>query len=74
MARLPVLSGREIIKLLSKHGFQVVGRKGSHVRMKKITPEKVYIAIMPDHKEIPTGTLKSIIRQSDLPEEEFRNL
>ena len=59
-------------KMLSRHGFQIVGRKGSHVRLKKITQEKVYIAIVPDHKEIPVGTLKSIIRQSGLSEQEFR--
>ncbi len=72
MARLPVLSGREIIKILSKHGFQIVGRKGSHVRLKKMVPDRVYITIVPDSKDIPIGTLKSIIRQSGLPEEEFR--
>ena len=62
MTRLPVLSGREVIKLLSKHGFAIVGRKGSHVRMKKVTPEKIFIAVVPDHGDVPVGTLKSIIR------------
>jgi len=32
---LPVVSGREVIKALAKAGFQVVGRKGSHIRLKK---------------------------------------
>ena len=45
MARLPVLSGREILKILDKNGFSRVGQKGSHVRMKKVTPEKVYITL-----------------------------
>ena len=72
MTKLPILSGREVMKLLSKHGFEIAGRKGSHIRMKKITPEKVYIAIVPDNREIPVGTLKSIIRQSGLSEKEFR--
>ena len=62
MARLPVLSGREVIKLLSKHGFSTVGRKGSHVRMKNIIQGKAFIAIVPDHGDLPLGTLKSIIR------------
>lgn len=35
MARLPVLSGLRVVKALSKAGFQVVGREGSHVRLKK---------------------------------------
>ena len=73
MARLPVLSGREILKILDNHGFSIVGQKGSHIRLKKITPEKIYIVVVPQHKEIPIGTLKSIIRQSGLSEDEFRN-
>ena len=73
MARLPVLSGREILKILYKNGFVKVGQKGSHVRLKNIMPEKVYIVIVPLHDEIPIGTLKSIIRQSGLDENEFRN-
>ena len=73
MARLPVLSDREIIKLLSRHGFAIVGRKGSHVRMKKITPERIFIVTVPDHGDVPIGTLKSIIRQSGLSEDEFRS-
>jgi predicted RNA binding protein YcfA (HicA-like mRNA interferase family) len=60
------------MKILSKNGFSIVGRKGSHIRMKKFTPEKIFIAIVPDHREIPIGTLKSIIRQAGLSEEEFR--
>jgi len=69
--RLPVLSGKEIMKILSKNGFEIVGRKGSHVRMKK-TSDKVYVVIVPDHNDIPIGTFKSIIRQSGLGEDEFR--
>lgn len=72
MARLPVLSGREIMKLLSDRGFHIVGRKDSHVRMKKIGDGRVFITVVPDKKEIPVGTLKSIIRQSGLSEGEFR--
>jgi predicted RNA binding protein YcfA (HicA-like mRNA interferase family) len=69
MPRLPVLSGREIIKILSKHGFEIVGRKDSHVRMKKVAPEKIYITVVPDHKEVPVGTPESIIWQSGISEE-----
>lgn len=33
--RLPILSGLEICKALSKNGFYEVSRKGSHIKMKK---------------------------------------
>jgi predicted RNA binding protein YcfA (HicA-like mRNA interferase family) len=71
MAKLPPLSGRQVVKALSKAGFEVVGRKGSHVRLKKRTPTKTYIVIVPMHPEIKKGTLKSIIRQSGLSPEEL---
>jgi len=32
--KAPIVSGRKLMKYLSEHGFEVVGRKGSHVRMK----------------------------------------
>ncbi len=72
MAKLPVLSGRDILKILTKNGFVTVGQKGSHIRLKKITASRVYITVVPMHNEIPIGTLKSIIRQSGLSEDEFR--
>jgi len=74
MQKLPVVSGHEVIKALTKAGFEVVGRKGSHVRLKKKTSIKTYIVIVPLHPEIKMGTLKSILRQAGLKREEFIEL
>ena len=41
---LPVVSGRRVIKALTRAGFAVVGRRGSHVRLKKVT-DSVYIPV-----------------------------
>jgi len=71
--KLPVMSGREVIKLLTKIGFQVVGRKGSHIRLKKRN-EKVFIVVVPDHPELAKGTLRSILRRANLSVEEFLRL
>ncbi|MDR2719319.1 MAG: type II toxin-antitoxin system HicA family toxin [Nitrososphaerota archaeon] len=59
------------MQVLSNAGFQVVGGKGSHVRLKKKTLYNINIVIVPIHPEIKKGTLKSIIRQSGLTAEEF---
>jgi len=67
---LPVLSGRDVIKALAKIGFKVVGRRGSHVRLKR-KDGKTLIVIVPDHRELARGTLKSILRQANLSREEF---
>ena len=70
---LPTVSGRDVVKLLTRIGFIIVGRKGSHIRMKKKN-DKTLVAIVPDHKEITKGTLKSILRQAGLTREEFLEL
>ncbi|ODS41677.1 MAG: hypothetical protein A7315_00760 [Candidatus Altiarchaeales archaeon WOR_SM1_79] len=76
-SKLPVLSGREVIKALRKVGFSVVGQRGSHIRMKREAIEGVdrtRITIVPDHKEVDRGTLLEIIRQEGLTKEEFIDL
>ncbi|HEC76565.1 MAG TPA: addiction module toxin, HicA family, partial [Thermoplasmatales archaeon] len=35
MPKLPIVSGRKIVKALQKAGFEIVGRRGSHIRLKK---------------------------------------
>lgn len=66
-----MVSGKEVIKYLSKCGFEIVGRKGSHVRLKKVAEPRNLIAIVPDHKELAQGTLRSILRQAGITFEEF---
>ncbi|MCD6226914.1 type II toxin-antitoxin system HicA family toxin [Candidatus Micrarchaeota archaeon] len=70
---LPHPPGKKIIKLLSKEGFEIVGRKGSHIRLKKKN-KKTKIVIVPDHKELAPGTLLNIIRRSKIPKERFLRL
>ncbi len=71
---LPVVSGRKIVKALTKAGFMVEGRKGSHIKLKKKDHKHVLIVIVPDHPEVAKGTLKSILRQANLTREDFLKL
>jgi len=71
MAKLPHLSGKEVIKALSKVGFQQLRQRGSHVIMSKQLPEGKTTLVVPNHKEIDIGTLAEIIRQSKLSRDEF---
>lgn len=71
MGRLKVLSGREVCLILESNGFKEIRRRGSHVVMQKRTPGSTITVPVPDHKEIRTGTLMSIIRQSGLPRAAF---
>jgi predicted RNA binding protein YcfA (HicA-like mRNA interferase family) len=49
--KLPIISGQKLIKLLDKKGFEIAGRKGSHVRLKKKTSSKTLVTIVPLHKK-----------------------
>ena len=65
MPKLPILSGKEMIKALSKIGFKHIRTKGSHAILNKTNNNKITIPI-PLHPELAKGTLKSIMKQADL--------
>ncbi len=71
MGRLRNLSGREVCRILSKHGFSQVRQKGSHAIMQKAEENSTITVPVPLHSEIRIGTLQSIIRQSGIARSEF---
>jgi predicted RNA binding protein YcfA (HicA-like mRNA interferase family) len=74
MAKLPRLSDKEVIKLLSKIEYTPVRQIGSHIILKKQTSGGSKAVVVPNHKEIDKGTLAEIIRQSGLKRDEFLDL
>ena len=71
MPRLPSLSGKEIVKILSKIGYQKIRQRGSHIRLS--CPHKKSITV-PDHKVLGPGLLRKILRDTELSIKAFRNL
>ena len=71
MAKLPVISGDECIKALERLGYYMARTKGDHVRLR--CPGRNSVTV-PRHKELDTGTLRSIIRMVELPVKEFLEL
>lgn len=43
--KLPVVSGREVVKALRKDGFIVIRQRGSHIRLKKKTGDRTIISL-----------------------------
>ena len=76
MTKLPVVSSKQIIKVLQKAGFEYAPKrgKGSHLAFIKKDKEKARLVIIPDRKDIPTGTLLAILDQAGLSREEFIEL
>ncbi|NMF62044.1 hypothetical protein DP113_04530 [Brasilonema octagenarum UFV-E1] len=66
MGKLRILSGGEVCKILEQHGFVQVRQRGSHIIMQLQTEDSTITVPVPDHDELRTGTLRSIIRQSGL--------
>ena len=64
---LPVISGKDVVKILCRSGFVVRRQTGSHIIIKR---EKRQV-VVPNHDEIDRGTLRSIIKQSGLTVDEF---
>ena len=74
MGRLKVLSGKAVCQIFARHGFVEVRRRGSHIVMQKsLSPDETITVPIPNHKEVRTGTLLSIIRQSQISKAEFEN-
>ena len=71
VARLRVLSGRDVCDILTRHGFREVRRRGSHVVMQVRRDGGSVTVPVPDHRELATGTLLCIIRQSGIARREF---
>jgi len=69
MPSLPALSGREVVRAFTKDGWQLARQRGSHMIMVK--PGHLATLSVPDHREIAKGTLRSLIRASDLTVDEF---
>jgi predicted RNA binding protein YcfA (HicA-like mRNA interferase family) len=55
------------VKVLASLGFEALRQRGSHVVMRK--GERG--AVVPQHREVKTGTLAGILRQAGVTTEEF---
>ena len=72
MGKLPVISGHKCARALERAGFYFKRQTGSHLILRRDNP---FIQIViPNHKILDRGTLRSIIRQADLSVMEFVDL
>ena len=71
MPKLPIVSGAEAVKALQRLGFFVDRQRGSHVVLKKITDGGERGCVIPMHKEIALGTLRSALKMAGISPEEF---
>ncbi len=68
-----LFSSLEVVKALQKRGFVFVSQKGSHAKFRKIGKVTLTVIVPVGKKEIPFGTFKSILRQANLTENDFKD-
>lgn len=72
--RLPALTARDVIRALSRAGFQETRTSGSHVRLIHIGDPARKITVPVHSGDLKRGTLRGIIAQAGLTVEEFLKL
>ena len=63
---------REVLAKLQRAGFMIRRQSGSHVVLRHPDGRQTYVSM--HSADVPTGTFRSILKQSKLTEEEFKNL
>ncbi len=69
------LSGEDVVRILREFGFETVGQRGSHVKLRRITTAgRKQMLHIPLHRELRRGTLHAIFRQASeyAPEADLR--
>ena len=64
-------SGAEVARALERAGFVTRSQRGSH---RKLRHSDGRTAIVPMHREVAPGTLRSILKQAGLSEDQLRVL
>ena len=67
MPQLPRISGSEAVRVFEKLGFHKARQRGSHIVMRRENRG----CVLPLHKELAIGTLRSALRQAGISVEEF---
>lgn len=84
MSRLKVVNYDKVVKALVSIGYIVSSQKGSHIVMRLVDGQKFTsvfgcrknqtLIVVPAHKPLGKGMLRTIIREVDLSVEEFDKL
>ena len=69
MPKLPCISGEESVKALRKLGFAFLWQRGSHAILRRGGQG----CVVPMHREISQGTLRGVLKQAGVSEDEFKS-
>lgn len=72
MSKLPQVSGPDVVRALQKLGFTVRRQHGSHMIVRRDDPFAQ--TVVPSHRQIDRGTLRAILRQTEITADELIKL
>ncbi len=67
MPKLPCVSGQKVARAPERLGFERRRQKGSHLVMRRGSA----VCVVPMHREVDQGTLRGVLRQAKVSEQEF---
>ena len=65
MSKLPVVSGSDLVRALSRLGYETDHQTGSHIILRNPLPPHRRLTV-PNHKELARGTLRALVREAGL--------
>lgn len=69
MPKLPIVSAAEAIRAFERLGFTIVRQRGSHIVLRRGSSG----CVVPNHRELKTGTLSGVLKQAGVTSDEFTN-
>lgn len=69
MPKLPRVSGAQAVRALERLGFALARQRGSHIVMRRGSTG----CVVPNHRELKTGTLAGVLKQAGVSAEDFIN-
>ena len=73
MAKLPVVSSKDVCRVLERIGYEFDHQTGSHMIYRRNIPPHTHVSV-PEKREMPRGTLRALVRRIDLSVDEFVEL
>jgi predicted RNA binding protein YcfA (HicA-like mRNA interferase family) len=71
---LPRIDSRDLIRALRRAGFEEQRQRGSHLHLRRAVDKRRVTIPVHAGRVIPPGTLKGILRDAGISEDELREL
>ena len=72
--KLPQVGALQLVRALKRAGFEEKRQKGSHLHLKRESDKRRVTVPIHKGRDIPTGTLRGILKDADLSIDEFERL